>query len=68
MTHTKKPKPIERIINKGSAQALRCVEIAMGSPLTEKEKNATKKLNLTVVFSIAKSTMSPLVVGRQLSN
>jgi hypothetical protein len=39
----KKPKPIERIINKGSAQALRCVEIAMGSPLTEKEKNATKK-------------------------
>jgi archaellum component FlaF (FlaF/FlaG flagellin family) len=40
---TKKPKPIERIINKGSAQALRCVEIAMGSPLTEKEKNATKK-------------------------
>jgi len=22
---------------------MRCVEIAMGSPLTEKEKNATKK-------------------------
>ena len=38
-----KPKLIERITNKGSANANRCVEIAMGSPLTEKEKNATKK-------------------------
>ena len=38
-----KSKAIERIINKGSANAQRCVEIAMGSPLTEKEKNATKK-------------------------
>ena len=38
-----KPKPIEKIINKGSDQANRCVEIAMGSPLTEKEINATKK-------------------------
>ena len=38
-----KPKLIERITNKRSANANRCVEIAMGSPLTEKEKNATKK-------------------------
>lgn len=38
-----KSKAIERIINKGTANAQRCVEIAMGSPLTEKEKNATKK-------------------------
>jgi len=36
-------KVIEKIINKGSANAKRCVEIAMGAPLTEKEKNATKK-------------------------
>ena len=36
---------IEKIINKGSDQANRCVEIAMGSPLTEKEINATKKIN-----------------------
>ena len=34
---------IERITNGASALAMRCVEIASGSPLTEKEKNATKK-------------------------
>jgi len=38
-----KPKLIQRIVNKASAAALRCVEIAGGSPLTEEEKNATKK-------------------------
>ena len=40
---TKRPESVEKIINKGSANAMRCSEIAMGSPLTEKEKNATKK-------------------------
>jgi chromosome segregation ATPase len=34
---------IERIINKGSENAKRCIEIASGSLLTEQEKNATKK-------------------------
>jgi len=34
---------IERVINKGSDNATRCIEIASGSPLTEQEKNATKK-------------------------
>ena len=38
-----KPKAIERITNGASALATRCIEIASGSPLTEKEKNATKK-------------------------
>ena len=38
-----KTKAIERIINKGSIAATRCIEIASGAPLTEKEKNATKK-------------------------
>ena len=38
-----KDKVIQRIINKASAAALRCVEISSGSPLTEKELNATKK-------------------------
>ncbi|MBR20645.1 MAG: hypothetical protein CMA64_10985 [Euryarchaeota archaeon] len=38
-----KPGLIEKIINKAGDNAIRCVEIAMGSPLTEKEKNATKK-------------------------
>ena len=36
-------KAIERVINKGSENAKRCIEIASGSPLTEDEKNATKK-------------------------
>ena len=34
---------IERITNGASALATRCIEIASGSPLTEAEKNATKK-------------------------
>ena len=34
---------INRRINSASAAALRCVEISSGSPLTEKEINATKK-------------------------
>ena len=38
-----KTKAIERITNNGSANATRCIEIASGSPLTEAEKNATKK-------------------------
>ena len=38
-----KPKLVEKLINKGSERATRCVEIAGGSPLTEKEINATKK-------------------------
>jgi len=38
-----KDRAVERIINNASKKAMRCVEIAMGSPLTEKERNATKK-------------------------
>ena len=34
---------VERVINNASNKAMRCVEIAMGSPLTEKEINATKR-------------------------
>ena len=34
---------IERITNGASALATRCIEIASGAELTEKEKNATKK-------------------------
>ena len=36
-------KSVERVINKGADNATRCIEIASGSPLTESEKNATKK-------------------------
>jgi hypothetical protein len=38
-----KPRLMERAINRGTKNALRCMEIAMGAELTEKEKNATKK-------------------------
>jgi hypothetical protein len=37
-----KPTTLERAVNRGSVNALRCLEIASGSPLTEAEKNATK--------------------------
>ena len=38
-----KPKSIEIIERKREKQRARCFEIAQGSPLTEEEKNATKK-------------------------
>ena len=38
-----KPKLMQRAINIVTKHALRYMEIAMGSPLTEKEKNAVKK-------------------------
>ena len=37
-----KPAAVERAVNRGTVNALRCLEIASGSPLTEAEKNATK--------------------------
>ena len=42
-TAMERPDAMERIVNKASDKALRCVEIAGGSPLTEQEKKATKK-------------------------
>ena len=38
-----RPESVERILNRASDNAIRCVEIAMGAELTEKEINATKK-------------------------
>ena len=35
-----KPASIERAINRGSVNAVRCVELASGAPLNEREKNA----------------------------
>ena len=37
----KKPGLVERIINKASDNAVRCMEIASGSPLTEEELNGS---------------------------
>ena len=45
----KKPRPIEKIINKGSDHATRCVRVAMGDPLTEEEKNAVKKSQINPI-------------------
>ena len=35
--------PVERIINKGANNAMRCLELASGAPHTEEELKATKK-------------------------
>ena len=51
---------IERITNKGSANATRCIEIASGSPLTDEEKNATKKSEINPEYpSIANPKYIP---------
>ena len=51
---------IERITNKGSANATRCIEIASGSPLTDEEKNATRKTEInTECPSIANPNYVP---------
>ena len=55
-----KTKAIERITNGASALATRCIEIASGSPLTEKELNATKKSEInTECPSIANPNYVP---------
>lgn len=41
-TAAEKPAAVERAVNRGTVNALRCLEIASGAPLTEAEKNATK--------------------------
>lgn len=41
-TAAQKPTSLERAVNRGTVNALRCLEIASGAPLTEAEKNATK--------------------------
>ena len=35
-----KPDVVEKLVNRGTANVLRCMELASGSPLNEKEKNA----------------------------
>jgi len=39
----KRSESVERVINNATKKAMRCVEIAMGAELTEKEINATLK-------------------------
>ena len=55
-----KTKSIQRITNSASNKANRCIEIASGSPLTEKEINATKKSEInTECSSIANPNYIP---------
>ena len=55
-----KTKAIERITNAASVKANRCIEIASGSPMTEKEINATKKSEInTECPSIANPNYIP---------
>ena len=55
-----KPKLVEKLINRGSVRAGRCIEIAGGSPLTEKEIKATKKSEInTECPSIANPNYRP---------
>lgn len=35
-----KPEIVERLVNRGTKNALRCMELASGAPLTDAEKNA----------------------------
>jgi biopolymer transport protein ExbB/TolQ len=37
-----RPEALERAVNRGTVNALRCLEIASGAPLTEAERAATK--------------------------
>ena len=55
-----KPKSIEMILNKQQVERARCFEIAQGSPLTELEKNATKKSQIN---SECTSQANPNYVG-----
>lgn len=35
-----KPNVVERLVNRGTTNAIRCIELASGAPLTEQEKKA----------------------------
>ena len=35
-----KPNVVERLVNRGTTNAIRCIELASGAPLTEEEKKA----------------------------
>ena len=58
-----KPESIERAINKGTINALRCLELASGAPLTESEKNATKSNEINKECpSLANPKYNPVAV------
>ena len=53
-------KSVERVINKGSAEAKRCVELASGAERTEKELKATRRSEInTMCPSLANPNYVP---------
>jgi len=48
---SRKPKLVEKIINKGTDDAGRCFEILSGSPLSQSELNATKPSQINKICS-----------------
>ena len=52
----KKPGLVEKIINKASDSAARCVEIASGSPLTEEELNGTPNRECPIFWPSSDTT------------
>lgn len=63
-TAAAKPESLERAINRGTQNALRCLEIASGSPLTELEKKATKPSEINRECpSIANPNYKPAAVN-----
>ena len=55
-----KPRPIQKIITKGSNNMMRCFEILSGAPRTEKEKNADRKSKInTMCPNIANPNYTP---------
>tara|TARA_B110000977_G_scaffold194824_1_gene272146 strand:- start:1810 stop:2307 length:498 start_codon:yes stop_codon:yes gene_type:complete len=59
-----KPDSIQRAINKGTVNALRCIEIASGSPLTEAEQNATKSNEINKECpALANPRYKPVIVN-----
>jgi septal ring factor EnvC (AmiA/AmiB activator) len=63
-TAAAKPEALERAVNRGTVNALRCLEIASGSPLTEAEKAASKPSEINRECpSLANPNYKPAVVN-----
>jgi len=59
-----RPSAVERAVNTGTANALRCVEIASGATLTEAEQNATKSNEINKECpALANPRYKPVIVN-----
>lgn len=56
-----KPEQVSKLVNKGVQSANRCLELASGAPITEKEKNAKLKSEInTICPSLAHPNYKPI--------